>query len=88
MISAILIIILIHLLVFLLLAYSKPNYIYTKENDIVGSRIQFQKHKLKRKLEVFNEDFTEWQNMLKNNYDRIWDCGNRVFIWEQKEIYA
>jgi len=59
---------------------SKPNYIYTKENDVIGSRIQFQKHKLKSKLEIFNEDFTEWQNMLINNYDRIWDCGNRVFV--------
>lgn len=59
---------------------SNPNYVYTRENSIVGSRLQFQKHKLKEKLEVFNEDFTEWQNMLINNYDRIWDCGNRVFV--------
>jgi hypothetical protein len=44
------------------------------------SRQKFQKHKLKDKLEVFNAELTEWHNMQNNGYDRIWDCGNMVFI--------
>ena len=62
---------------------SSPNYFYFKYTDIFNlqSRIQFQKHKLKDKLEIFDPKLTEWQNMVNNGYDRIWDCGNDVFIW-------
>jgi hypothetical protein len=63
---------------------SSPNYFYFKRNGDTNkllNRVQFQKHKLKDKLEVFNPTLTEWQNMQKNGYDRIWDCGNLVFVW-------
>ena len=64
----------------------KPNYFYFK----VGStklmpKIQFQKYKLKNKLNIFNIDLTEWENMQLNGYDRIWDCGNNVFEWKAKK---
>lgn len=60
---------------------SKPNYYYT---DYIKryNRIQFQKHKLKNRLEIYDKNLTEWENMRLNNYDRIWDCGNKVFIYE------
>jgi len=38
------------------------------------------KHNLKDKLQIFDPNLTEWQNMQLNNYDRIWDCGNFVFV--------
>jgi hypothetical protein len=62
---------------------SAPNYFYFKPNNILTlfSRIQFQKHKLAKKLDNFNPELTEWQNMVFNGYDRIWDCGNDVWIW-------
>jgi len=58
---------------------TSPNYYYT---DYITrfNRIEFQKHKLKDKLELFNENISEWENMKLNGYDRIWDCGNSVFI--------
>ena len=59
---------------------SKPNYFYFKGNSGLMSRIQFQKHKLKDKLDIFNPELTEWENMQLNGYDRIWDCGNFVFV--------
>lgn len=62
---------------------SAPNYWYflnTKPN-ILMSRVQFQKHKLKDKLLIFDPNKSEWQNMIDNNYNRIWDCGNDVWIW-------
>ena len=63
---------------------SPPNYWYFKNNDFqLLSRIQFQKHKLKDKLEIFDPKLTEWQNMVNNGYNRIWDCGNDVFIWKK-----
>jgi hypothetical protein len=36
--------------------------------------MQFQKHKLKEKLKIYNENLTEWENMQLNGYNRIWDC--------------
>ena len=42
-------------------------------------RMGFQKHKLKNKLENFDPELSEWENMQVNGYDRIWDCGNMVF---------
>jgi len=43
------------------------------------NRMNFQKHKLKNKIQNFNEELTEYENMLNNGYDRIWDCGNFKF---------
>jgi len=65
---------------FKLINSSTPNYFYTKDYQHRESRIQYQKSKLKDKLEIFDENLTEWQNMQLNNYDRIWDCGNLVYF--------
>jgi hypothetical protein len=66
---------------FTLINESKLNYFYFKEDNCsdLFSRVQFQKHKLKDKLEFFDETKTEWENMIENKYNRIWDCGNYVF---------
>jgi len=63
---------------------AEPNYFYFKnagraENYILESRNKYQKHKLKDKLDVFDENLSEYQNMLNNGYDRIWDSGNKVY---------
>ena len=58
---------------------SKPNYWYIKGGELFN-RIQFQKHKLKVLLEHFDESKSEVQNMKDNGYDRIFDCGNLVFV--------
>jgi hypothetical protein len=68
---------------FNLLHRSSPNYFYVKHNStILESRNKFQKHKLKDKLELFDSNLTEYENMLDNDYDRIWDCGNLVYLME------
>ena len=38
---------------------------------------------LPKKLNVFNPKLSEWENMKKNKYDRIWDCGNLKYIWRK-----
>lgn len=59
-----------------------PNYYYFHKNNCVPiNRIRFQKHKLSSILKSFNPDLTEWQNMQLNGYDRIWDCGNLKYVW-------
>lgn len=59
---------------------ASPDYFYFKSPLKRFHRVQFQKHKLKEKLEIFDPQLTEWQNMQLNGWDRIWDCGNLVFI--------
>lgn len=60
---------------------SEPNYWYlTPKTMIRCSRQQFQKHKLKDILQIFNSSSTELENMIANGYDRIFDCGNLVYF--------
>lgn len=63
---------------------SSPNYFYTKNGFTLENRIKYQKHKLLNILPTFNNDLTEWENMQQNGYDRIWDCGNEVWVWRYK----
>lgn len=62
---------------------SPPGYYYfeTKNPLRLWSRNKFQKHKQAKILETFDPQLTEWQNMVNNNYDRIWNCGNDVYSW-------
>jgi hypothetical protein len=55
---------------FTLLKTNPPSYRYMK-NSITYNRLHFQKHKLKDKLNLFNPELTEYQNMINNGYDRI-----------------
>ena len=61
--------------------FSKPSYYYTKNYKIMYNRMKFQKHKLPKLLDNFDPNLTEWENMMNNGWDRIWDCGNSVWSW-------
>jgi len=60
---------------------AEPNYFYFKKGDIFNlkSRNVFQKHKLHKLLEFFEEKETEQENMFRHDYRRVFDCGNYVF---------
>lgn len=61
---------------------SKPSYKYVDQlTNRVYSRMQCQKHMLKRKLDNFDENLSERENMSRNNFVRIYDCGNFVFFY-------
>jgi transposase-like protein len=67
---------------FTYLGDSDPNYWYSKGYcNPLYSRVKFQKHKLKEQLETFDESKTEFENMIDNGWDRIWDCGNAKYGW-------
>lgn len=70
---------------FELISRSAPGYYYFHTNNAnkIFHRVQFQKHKLESKLESFDPNLTEFQNMINNGFDRIWDCGNDVFVWKK-----
>jgi hypothetical protein len=61
---------------------SEPNYWYFDMKNQLYSRVKFQKHKLENILEKFDPDLTEVENMKKNGYNRIFDCGNDVFEYK------
>jgi len=62
-----------------------PNYFYfLPKEKILYSRNQFQKHLLKDKLETFDENLSETQNMFNNGYRKIYDCGNLVYFKKYK----
>lgn len=63
---------------FKLLSISSPNYFYLV-NGKLESRNGWQKHKLKNKLNVFDENLTEQENMKLNGINWIYDCGNITF---------
>ena len=58
---------------------SKPGYFYTQDYQKFLPRYTFQKHRLKEKLNTYDQNITEWENMKANGYDRIWDCGQKIF---------
>jgi len=60
---------------------SIPNYFYWKGYEFY-SRVKFQKHKLSKMLESFDQSKSEVENMRANGYNRIFDCGNLVYVKE------
>lgn len=62
---------------------STPNYFYIVRNKL-ESRLKYQKHKLSNILENFDINLSEYDNMISNGFDRIWDCGNKVFVLYNK----
>ena len=62
---------------------TKPNYFYFRIDTLeLHSRVSYQKHKLEEKLEYFNPKLTETQNMYNNGYRKIYDCGNKKYIYK------
>lgn len=59
---------------------SSPNYFYFNKKDTLKlySRNKFQKHKISNVI----EEKSEYENMLLQGYDRIWDCGNSVYVFK------
>ena len=76
---------------FKLVSKSKPNYWYFKiksDYHTLLNRIPYQKHRQEKILEKFDPEMSEPENMRANGYDRIFDCGNLVFIKENKKTEA
>lgn len=59
-----------------------PGLHYTKDYKALESRLKYQKHKLPELLELYNPELTEWENLQLNKFDRVWDCGTKVYSLE------
>ena len=63
-----------------------PTYLYVDKNyNYTQSRYKFQKSKLHKVLENFDENQSEWENMKANGYDRYWRPGSKTYIYKHKE---
>lgn len=59
---------------------TNPGYFYYNlKNKKIRNRMACQKHKLKNN-KFYAENLTEYGIMKLNGYDRIWDCGQDVWI--------
>ncbi len=67
--------------------FVRPSYFYFEESDKTNlkHRFSFRKNVLSEKLEDFDPDLTEWENMKMNGFDRIWDCGKLRYVWSEKQ---
>uniref|UniRef100_A0A6M3KWD9 Putative Hef-like homing endonuclease n=1 Tax=viral metagenome TaxID=1070528 RepID=A0A6M3KWD9_9ZZZZ len=65
--------------------HSAPSYWYIIDTQRVH-RFNFRKGVLESKLETFNPDLTEYENMANNGYRRIWDCGNTKWLYKKELI--
>ena len=68
---------------FTLIKTTTPNYWYTRNYTERLHRFGYQKHTLKDKLSIFDENLSEWENMKANGYTRIWDCGHLKYTLTQ-----
>jgi len=63
---------------------SNPNYWYMKRHKIRLSRFNYTKNAILDKFPTTSPELTEWENMLKLGYDRIWDCGTLKYKYDVK----
>jgi len=64
-----------------------PNYYYILNNyKIIQHRMNWQKHKISKRLPIFDSNLSEWENMKNNGFDRIWDCGHSKWIFTTTPI--
>jgi hypothetical protein len=59
---------------------TNPNYWYTNNFINREHRFKYRKNVLKDKLENYDPNLTEIQNMNNNGYVRIWDAGNKKYV--------
>lgn len=63
---------------------STPNYFYVNGSRKTISRYSAQKHKLEKLLgDKFDPAISETENMLANGFHKVYDCGNKVYLWRQ-----
>lgn len=67
------------------LTNTSPNYFYVRNTERL-SRYSTQKHKLEKLLKIFDENKSEFENMKLNGFNKIYDCGNKVFSLKTPKI--
>lgn len=61
-----------------------PSYFYIDKHLHKHNRIEFQKHKLCKILEKYDDNLTEQENVIRNKYFCIYDCGTKKYKYNIK----
>lgn len=61
---------------FTLIKETEPNYWYLVEPDVRSYRFNFTKSKILQMFKDADPNLSEWENMIKLGFDRIWDTGS------------
>lgn len=71
---------------FQFMGFSQPSHWYLSPETEYKIREYRFKYRKSRLPDIFKEHFdpnlSEWENMQKNRYDRIWDCGTIKYLLE------
>lgn len=61
----------------------EPDYQYIINGNLIH-KFNFRRKYLPIKLKKFDPLLSEWENCKMNNIDRIWDCGKKRYVLENK----
>lgn len=60
---------------------TKPNYFYLLRHSKRYSRFNYTKSKIIKMFPNADINLSEWENMIKLGFDRIWDCGSLKYVY-------
>lgn len=60
-----------------------PGFFYFGKDQILESRFALQKHKLPAKLREFDPNLTAEENIARDGYLKIYDCGHNIYKWKK-----
>jgi very-short-patch-repair endonuclease len=67
--------------------HTSPGYhIIVNKYKGLRHRMGFQKYKLSKVLNNFDPSKIEWDNLVNNGLDRIWDCGHSKWIFTNPSV--
>ena len=69
---------------FKLISEEDPDYFWffqSKPEDLY-SKSKMEKDEIYKNLLNFDPKSSEWENMKRNKWNRVWDCGNYKFAKE------
>ena len=59
---------------------SEPGYFYFKDNGRICSRYAVQGEKIKEIVQTYLPELNEEDNMIRDGWKRVWNCGNVVLV--------
>lgn len=65
-----------------IIEHTDPNFFWIHKNNFNKFNNKFSKEDLMEKLTMFDESKGIYYNMLRNDYDKIYDCGNYVLLYD------
>lgn len=56
-----------------------PEYFWTDGNDLILTKYNL--NNFIKNLKNYNDELSDFDNMINNGFRRFWDCGSNVYEW-------